>query len=80
MHNENIQMIQLINLYRCDEGESLDSPDILIIVYFSKRLERRLNACRMLQFFNIKIPCIFGTEQVLDDHSIVCMIRNIKRF
>ena len=48
MHNENIQMIQLINLYRYDEGESLDSPDILIIVYFSKRLERRLNACRML--------------------------------
>ena len=76
MHNENIQMIQLINLYpassavyRYDEGESLDSPDILIIVYFSKRLERRLNACRMPQFFNIKIPYIFGTEQVLDDLS-----------
>ena len=65
VHNENIQMIQLINLY--DEGESLDRPDILIIVYFSKRLERRLNACRMPQFFNIKKPCIFGTEQVLDD-------------
>ena len=69
MHNENIQMIQLINLYHYDEGESLDSPDILIIVYFSKRLERRLNACRMPQFFNIKILYIFGTEQVLDDLS-----------